>query len=271
MSEATAPPELVDYPGNCHCGAFKFTLKAPKLTQAFTCNCSICSKNGYMWAFPANVEHFTVVQGEEIGTLKSYEFGKRTMAHKFCPTCGTSVMTRMHNAPEGHSGIAINIRALADVDLSSFQILGCDGAAAEPHYQVPENLPAGPVADGTVVYNGNCHCGAIAYTLRSPERISTATDCNCSICSREAALWTYPETSTVSYKNLEALVEYTFGKKTTLHGFCGICGVAIRERFVGAGRDTRMALNARTMNGVELATLEAKMNNGKADLPLYQI
>ncbi|KAJ7133561.1 Mss4-like protein, partial [Mycena epipterygia] len=244
--------QLVDYRGNCHCGAFKFTLQAPEIKQAFACNCSICSKvSTPLFAFPAG-EHFTVIEGDEDKTLKSYEFGKRAMAHKFCPTCGTSVMARMHKAVNGQS-IAINIRALADVELGSLEVITMDGANLEPAYHVPEPLPARPGAEGTTVYTGNCHCGAITYTLLSPERLSTATYCNCSICSRvrpanDAALWTYPATSTVAYKNEDALVEYTFGKKTTFHGFCGICGVAIRERFVGAGRDQHVALNVRAMN-----------------------
>ncbi|KAJ7133511.1 Mss4-like protein [Mycena epipterygia] len=116
MSETTAPPQLIDYRGNCHCGAFKFTLKTPEVKQAFACDCSIYSKNRYLWTYPARSEHFVVVEGDESRTLKSYEFGKRTMAHKFCPTCGTSVMSRIHDASDGRS-IAINIRALANVDL----------------------------------------------------------------------------------------------------------------------------------------------------------
>ena len=84
---------------------------------------------------------------------------------------------------------------------------------------------------------------------------------------QDAALWTYPATSNVTYKNLDALVEYGFAKKTTLHGFCGTCGVAIRERFVD---DPEMALNVRTMNGLDLAGLETKKYDGKAQLPVYE-
>lgn len=73
-------------------------LRAPELEQVFACACSICSKvrpllrlgcasrrerikNGYLWAYLASSEHFVVVEGDENATLKSYEFGKRTMAH----------------------------------------------------------------------------------------------------------------------------------------------------------------------------------------------
>ncbi|KAJ7464641.1 Mss4-like protein [Mycena latifolia] len=261
MSESA---QVINYRGNCHCGAFKFTFKAVELAKAFTCNCSICFKNGYMWTFPASDEDFAIVNGDEDTTLKSYEFGKHTMTHKFCPTCGTSVMVRMREPVNGHS-IGINIRALMDVEFDSLKVLLSDGAAREPVYQAPEPFAqTEDAADGETVYNGSCHCGAVAYTLRNPEKISRVVDCNCSICARDAALWIHPANSLVTFKGLDSLAEYTFGQHTTYHGFCKNCGVAIRERFVAAHRADRTALNVRTMNGVNLATIEVKKNNGRA-------
>ncbi|KAF8176693.1 Mss4-like protein [Mycena galopus ATCC 62051] len=258
-------PQVVEYRGNCHCGAFKFTYKAAELKQAFTCNCSICSKNGYLWAFPAKQEDFTVVKGDENTTLTSYYFGKRTMAHKFCPTCGTSVLGR---TVDGRCGI--NIRALADVDFDSLPVLPSDGAATEPLYQVPEPVAVDNVPESaTNVYHGSCQCGAVGYTLLSPDKITSAMDCNCSICSRDGALWTYPPTTAVTFKGLDSLVEYTFGLQTTYHGFCKVCGVAIRERFIAPSTDT--ALNVRTMNGFDLQGLELIKEDLKSLLPLYEV
>ncbi|KAJ7912422.1 glutathione-dependent formaldehyde-activating enzyme [Mycena leptocephala] len=259
MSESLQP---IEYRGNCHCGAFKYTFKAPEIKQAFACTCSICSKNGYLWAFPSK-DDFKVVKGDEDSTLKSYEFGKRTLVHKFCPTCGTSVMGR---SVDGR--FAINIRALADVDLGSLTVATSDGAALKPHYQIPEPVATGPVPEGTTVYHGSCHCGAVGYTLLSPEKISTVNDCDCSICSRDGALWTYPETTVVTFNGLDSLAEYTFANKVVYHGFCTICGVAIRERFL---EDTDMALNVRTMNGLDLATVKVEKGDGKSMLPAYEV
>ncbi|KAJ7094382.1 Mss4-like protein [Mycena epipterygia] len=268
MSESTESAQLIHYRGNCHCGAFKFTFKSTELKQVHGCNCSICSKNGYMWAFPASSEDFAIVKGDENTTLRSYEFGKHTMTHKFCPACGTSVLARKHEA-DGRSIVAINVRALMDVDLGSLQVLTSDGAAVEPLYQAPEPLDAGFVPEGTTVYNGNCHCGAVGYTLLSPEKIIAASDCNCSICSRDGALWVYPDTTRVTFKGLDSLVEYKFGPKLKCHGFCKTCGVAIRERFIAVGHLT--ALNVRTMNGLDVAALEMIKLDGKADLPAYEV
>ncbi|KAJ7912435.1 Mss4-like protein [Mycena leptocephala] len=257
MSES---PQPIQYRGNCHCGAFKFIYNAPEIKQAFACNCSICSKfpkRLYLWAFPSK-DDFKVVKGDENSTLKSYEFGKRTLVHKFCPTCGTSVM--------GRSGW--QIRALADVDFGSLTVATSDGAVLEPLYQIPEPVATEPGPEGTNVYHGSCHCGAVRYTLLSPEKISTVNDCDCSICSRDGALWTYPETTMVTFNGLDSLAEYTFAKKVVYHGFCMICGVAIRERFLG---DTDMALSVRTMNGLDLATVKIKKVDGKSCLPVYAV
>ncbi|KAJ7770990.1 glutathione-dependent formaldehyde-activating enzyme [Mycena maculata] len=259
--------QLIEYRGNCHCGAFKFTFKAAALKQAYACNCSFCSKNGYLWAFPATSEDFVVVKGDEDSTLKTYEFGKRTMAHKFCPTCGTSVMARIHS----RQAVGINIRALVDVDTATLEVITSDGAATEPPYQIPEPLAVGPVAEGTTVYTGSCHCGAVGYNVLSLKPLTAATACNCSICHRDAAVWIYPDTTTVSFKGLDSLVEYSFGQKESIHGFCGTCGVAIRERFDGSDFDWTTAINIRTMNGLDMAAMDITMDDGKARLPVYEV
>ncbi|KAJ7461998.1 Mss4-like protein [Mycena latifolia] len=265
MSETAQP---IEYRGNCHCGAFKFTFTAPELKQAYACTCSFCSRNGYLWAFPASSEDFVVVKGDEDNTLKTYKFGKHTTAHKFCPTCGTSVMARMLNA-NGPS-VGINIRALMDVDPESLAVATSDGAATEPLYKAPEPVDPGPVPEGTTAYAGNCHCGAVRYTLLSPAPLTKGRARNCSICSRDGVLWIYPPTTEVAFKGLDSLAEYTFGGRQTYHGFCKVCGVAIRERFdVPERLDT--ALNVRTMNGLDVASLEISMYDGKANGEPYAV
>jgi hypothetical protein len=96
MAESSA---LVEYRGNCHCGAFRFTFKTSELREAMVCKCSICTKvcppfclahcmftvstqNGYMWWWTANEENFVVIKGDENTTLKTYVFGKRSTLHK---------------------------------------------------------------------------------------------------------------------------------------------------------------------------------------------
>jgi hypothetical protein len=77
-------------------------------------------------------------------------------------------------------------------------------------------------------------------------------------------LWVYPEISTVTFKGLDSLTEYTFATRKTYHGFCKVCGVTIRELDDGLG------LNVRTMAGLDLGTLEVEKADGWADEPAYE-
>jgi hypothetical protein len=73
----------------------------------------------------------------------------------------------------------------------------------------------------------------------------------------------------VTFNGLDSLVEYTFGPKVVHHGFCAICGVVIRARLRATRTD--MALNVRTTNGLDLATLKIEKIDGKSWLPAYEI
>lgn len=88
------------------------------------------------------------------------------------------------NYCEGKYLVYFQLRAVTDLDFDSLPISTRQGSKVEPLYQPPAPVPVGPVLKGSTEYNGNCHCGAVAYTLLSPEKISEVTDCNCSICSR---------------------------------------------------------------------------------------
>ncbi|KAK7062310.1 GFA domain-containing protein [Favolaschia claudopus] len=271
MSES-AEMKLKEYRGNCHCGAFKFKLKIPEIKEAHTCTCSVCAKKGYLWTFPKR-EQLTIVQGEEDKTLKTYLFAKKMMAHKFCPTCGTSVMeARMpgSNVP-GAPEIGINIRTLEGIDLESLQINTFDGATVlQPAYENPEPVAVESIEEDATVYHGSCHCGALCYALVSDKKISQALLCDCSICSRDAVLWIYPKIDRVTFKGRESAAEYTFGKGTVYHGFCGICGVPVYERFADP-EDDDVALNVRTMHGLDLAEVEMLPDKGSAMLPVYNV
>ena len=73
-------PELKTYTGNCHCGAFKFTLKVPEITDATSCNCSICSAKGMLYLFPGKKEAINIERGED--SLRTYTFGSNKLIHK---------------------------------------------------------------------------------------------------------------------------------------------------------------------------------------------
>ena len=70
--------------GSCHCGAVRFTVQG-EVAQAMECNCSHCSRKGFLlWFVPRDA--FELSSGSE--RLTSYTFNKHVIEHQFCSTCG---------------------------------------------------------------------------------------------------------------------------------------------------------------------------------------
>lgn len=72
--------DLQTYRGNCHCGGFVYQVKLPEITSVLECDCSICTKKGYLWVFPGEEAEFTVVKDD--GILTEYTFGEKSIIHK---------------------------------------------------------------------------------------------------------------------------------------------------------------------------------------------
>jgi hypothetical protein len=109
------------YQGSCHCGKTKFEVEGD-LEQVMECNCSHCSRKGYLlWFLPRS--QLNLLTPYE--ALSVYTFNKHVIKHHFCPNCGC--------APFGYGergGIpmtAINVRCLEDVDLASLKKVQVDG------------------------------------------------------------------------------------------------------------------------------------------------
>src|SRR5947208_2979582 len=101
-------PTTVSYEGSCHCGAVRYQVTMPRPTKAMACNCSMCSRAGWLLAFVPRAS-FTLLAGD--GALTDYQFGKKHLHHQFCRTCG--VRSFSHGASEkGGEMIAINLRCV---------------------------------------------------------------------------------------------------------------------------------------------------------------
>ena len=111
MDEAESTADKIWYDGNCHCGAVKYKVHHVPFerTTLSKCNCSICTRNGYLMSYPKRDE-VVFLQGYE--TLKNYNFGSGTVDHKFCPLCGSSVMIDLNKAFMDSFGdaLAMNVR-----------------------------------------------------------------------------------------------------------------------------------------------------------------
>jgi hypothetical protein len=109
------------YSGGCHCGRVRFEVAAPQRLEVGDCNCSMCSKSGYLHLIvPA--ERFKLLQGEE--SLTTYTFNTATAKHRFCSVCGV----KSFYVPRSHpNGISVNARCLDEVDFSSLSVTPFDG------------------------------------------------------------------------------------------------------------------------------------------------
>jgi hypothetical protein len=109
------------YSGSCHCGKVRFAVTA-EITSASMCNCSICSRAGWLMVSVAP-EHFTLEAGAEAQT--DYQFGKKTMHHLFCNTCGIRSFGRY--ASNGQEKVIVNVRCLEGVDVDALDVQKFDG------------------------------------------------------------------------------------------------------------------------------------------------
>lgn len=102
--------DLKTYRGNCHCGAFIYEAKLPKITSYTECNCSICHKKGNAYLIPADGQ-VDVVKGS-IDELASYTFNRGSFVHRFCANCGTAVLAQNMKDPSAVK-IVINVSKCA--------------------------------------------------------------------------------------------------------------------------------------------------------------
>lgn len=76
---------LKTYQGGCSCGAFRFEVRGPEITDAYECNCGFCTKKGYLWMFPGK-DGFKIIKGSD-RTLTRYKFGPKKISHKVRINC----------------------------------------------------------------------------------------------------------------------------------------------------------------------------------------
>lgn len=115
-------PEPRTYEGGCHCGRVRYEVKTD-LGSIISCNCSICQKHGLLLTFIPTA-HFKLLSGED--ELSDYQFAKKQVHHLFCRHCGVESFGK-GSAPDGTEMVAINVRCLEGVDLTSLNPAPFDG------------------------------------------------------------------------------------------------------------------------------------------------
>jgi hypothetical protein len=90
----------------------KFSVQAPTEIEALECNCSICSKSGYLHLIVPK-SRFTLLAGAD--HLSNYTFNTGLAKHLFCNVCGIKSFYVPRSNPDGYS---INVRCLDPATIS---------------------------------------------------------------------------------------------------------------------------------------------------------
>ena len=112
---------MTTHTGGCHCGRVRFEVDAPAHIEATDCNCSICSKSGFLHLFVSRDE-FRLLQGAD--SLTTYTFNTGVAKHLFCRHCGV----KSYYIPRSHpDGVSVNVRCLDADTVATVNVTAFDG------------------------------------------------------------------------------------------------------------------------------------------------
>ncbi|PKS11102.1 hypothetical protein jhhlp_002863 [Lomentospora prolificans] len=142
------------YHGSCHCGAVTIAVKSkdfhkdPDATSEkglFSCGCSICARNGNVWAYLRHEQ--VVVQGRD--NLTQYTFNTKLVSKPFCKICGVNVLCDWLEVSQEHLAqlpeeakvfvernkhlTPVNLRALDNFSLDGLEINYTPGSHGRPY------------------------------------------------------------------------------------------------------------------------------------------
>lgn len=107
----------------------------------------------------------------------------------------------------------------------------------------------------------SCHCGNITITM--PDKITTVTSCNCSICSKYAALWAYFTAEEIKINApAESLANYCWGDKMINFHHCKQCGCITHYTSTELGPAQRTAVNVRLLDGKPMSAFNIRYFDG---------
>lgn len=119
---------MIIHQGGCHCGRVRFEVQASANINVSECNCSICSKSGYLGLIIPQGQ-FTLTSGED--SLSEYMFDSGVAKHLFCKYCGIKSFYIPRSHPDG---INVNARCLDSGTVEKMNIRKFDGQNWEKYY-----------------------------------------------------------------------------------------------------------------------------------------
>jgi hypothetical protein len=99
----------------------RFEVQAPARLEVLDCDCSICTKCGFLHLIVPE-DDFRLLQGSE--SLTAYTFNTGTAQHLFCSVCGVKSFYRPRTHPDG---ISVNVHCLDEGSVESMNITPFDG------------------------------------------------------------------------------------------------------------------------------------------------
>lgn len=112
-------------------------------------------------------------------------------------------------------------------------------------------------------YKGSCHCGKVAFEVEGD--INGVLACNCSMCQRKGSLlWFVPRAAFRLLTPENAVSTYTFNKHVIKHRFCANCGIHPYGEGVDPKGNAMAAINARCLEGVDLASIPVQNFDGRS-------
>jgi len=112
------------FEGGCHCGRVRFRVRTHSL-RALDCNCSICTKKGFLHLIVAK-DAFEIVSGED--ALTTYRFNTGVAKHTFCRLCGVHPFYTPRSHPDG---VDVNVHCLDGDAPARFVVEPFDGSRWE--------------------------------------------------------------------------------------------------------------------------------------------
>ena len=119
---------MIIHRGGCHCGRVRFEVTTPAEIVVSECNCSICSKSGFL-ALTVPRDCFRLISGE--GGLTTYRFNTGVAQHLLCSHCGI----KSFYVPRSHpDGVSVNVRCPDPGAVSRMTIKPFNGQQWEKQY-----------------------------------------------------------------------------------------------------------------------------------------
>ena len=107
---------------------------------------------------------------------------------------------------------------------------------------------------------GGCHCGRVRFRVEAD--LTSATECNCSICNKKGFLHVIvPRDQFHLLSGQDDLTTYEFNTRTAKHLFCRHCG--IHSFYIPRSDPDKIDVNARCLDDVDLTQVIAKPFDGK--------